>query len=70
MPKQPPQTPSQIIREAREILRMTQYELAEKVGVKPGAIYRWEHGDFPSDMICRLADALEIPVESLRSVTT
>ena len=55
------------IRFAREKLGLTQIEFAKRLGASQGTISQWERGDIdiPYSTLCRIADALEIPVAKL-----
>ena len=56
---------SQIIREARKQLNLSQKELAEKMGVKQSMVSRWESGEcnYTSDTLVEIANALKLSVQ-------
>ena len=56
---------SQIIREARKQLNLSQKELAEKMGVKQSLVSRWESGEcnYPIDTLVEIANALKLSVQ-------
>ena len=56
---------SQIIREARKQLNLSQKELAEKMGVKQSLVSRWESGEcnYTIDTLIEIADALGLSVQ-------
>lgn len=56
---------SQIIREARKQLNLSQKELAEKMGVKQSMVSRWESGEcnYTIDTLVEIADALKLSVQ-------
>ena len=56
---------SQIIREARKQLNLSQKELAEKMGVKQSMVSRWESGEcnYTIDTLVEIANALKLSVQ-------
>ena len=56
---------SQIIREARKQLNLSQKELAEKMGVKQSLVSRWESGEcnYTIDTLVEIANALKLSVQ-------
>lgn len=52
-----------LIRKLREMRSMSISDLAEAVGVTPGAVSQWENGRFTprDDMQVRIAKALDVP---------
>jgi len=49
------------IRQSREVLGMTQQELAEKMSVSQAMVSKWEgHGVAKVNTICKLAEALSV----------
>lgn len=59
------------LRKARESLEFTQDVLAEKLGVEPLQIWRWESGrNKPSvDIVIKLAEALNVTSDYLLGIT-
>lgn len=55
------------MREAREILKLTQEELAELTGLEPLQIWRYESGKFKpkSDVLTKIAAALNVSTDWL-----
>ena len=55
------------IREARQSARLTQGQLAEKIGVWPATLSDWERGgvDVKVAGLLKIAAALEIPLDQL-----
>lgn len=56
---------SQIIREARKQLNLSQKELAEKMGVKQSMVSRWESGEcnYTIDTLVEIANALKLSMQ-------
>ncbi len=56
---------SRMIRDARRKLRMSQKDLADKMGVKQSLISRWESGDcnYTIDTLVEIANALNLSVQ-------
>ena len=56
---------SQIIREARKQLNLSQKELAEKMDVKQSLVSRWESGEcnYTIDTLVEIANALKLSVQ-------
>ena len=52
---------------ARAIYKMTQADLAEKIGVSVSTIVHWENGDTSPrvDQVRKIADILCVPLEDL-----
>lgn len=56
------------IREARKIRRLSQAELARRVGLTRGAVWAWESGEtkgLTPDNLVRAADALDVEIRWL-----
>lgn len=55
------------IRQTRKAARMSQTELAERIGVSQGAVSQWEQGiaEPKSRQLCELAEALEVTADYL-----
>lgn len=55
------------IRQLREEREWTQLELANRLGVTPGAVYGWEHGKYEpkARQFRRLAEVLGVPMEEV-----
>lgn len=53
------------IKSARDAAQLSQYQLAQAIGVTPNTIWRYEHGEMRprGDVIVRLAEKLGRPVE-------
>lgn len=64
------QTRGQVIRSQRQLLGMTQIQLAEAVGLHQSTISSLEQGkhEAPISTLERVADALRLPVSALLSV--
>ena len=55
------------IREARQGANLTQFELGEKVGVRPGEVSDWERGDHIPSVVSlhKIAVSLGVSMDSL-----
>ncbi len=60
------QTPSDRLREAREVAGLTQQQLADKIGIQVSSICRYEKGQTPRlGRVAELASALGVSVNWL-----
>ena len=57
------------IKEQRKLVGITQRTMAQKLGVKPQTVWRWEKGTRKPDivMIKKIASVLNCPLEKLLS---